>query len=184
MKWSSQPGARTATNASSTLAPERSIAALKVSSWRLMASGPFDLTGPRATTRPVTAGQTMSASQCSVISVPDGSRSVTASSMRHRSGWSRHARQPEAELGSVDEHIQLRPEGSRRKAGPFDKRAQLGPGKVGVDPAAEAAIRAGNDVLTADDCGVAQNAVGDERRVLDKVGSVADDARHQHFAGR
>jgi hypothetical protein len=25
---------------------------------------------------------------------------------------------------------------------------QLGPGKVGVDPAAEAAIRAGNDVLT------------------------------------
>ena len=34
--------------ASVTLAPERSIAALKVSSWRLMASGPFDLTGPRA----------------------------------------------------------------------------------------------------------------------------------------
>jgi hypothetical protein len=31
MKWSSQPGASTATNASATLAPERSIAALKVS---------------------------------------------------------------------------------------------------------------------------------------------------------
>ena len=27
--------------------------------------------------------------------------------------------------------------------------AQLGPGKVGVDPAAEAAIRAGNDVFAA-----------------------------------
>jgi len=38
------------------LAPERSIAALKVSSWRLMASGPFDLTGPRATTRTVAGG--------------------------------------------------------------------------------------------------------------------------------
>src|ERR1700746_3563454 len=56
MKWSSQPGASTATNASSTAAPERSIAALKVSSWRLMASGPFDLTGLRATTRTVTGG--------------------------------------------------------------------------------------------------------------------------------
>jgi hypothetical protein len=31
--------------------PERSIAALKVSSWRLMASGPFDLTGLRAPPR-------------------------------------------------------------------------------------------------------------------------------------
>ena len=41
-----------------------------------------------------------------------------------------------------------------------------------MDPAAEAAIRAGNDVLAADDRGVAQNAVGDELRVFDKVGSV------------
>src|SRR6516225_6177857 len=56
MKWSSHPGASTATNASSTMAPERSIAPLKVSSWRLMASGPFDLTAPRATTRTVTGG--------------------------------------------------------------------------------------------------------------------------------
>jgi len=36
--------------------PERSIATLKVSSWRLIASGPFDLSGPRATTRTVTGG--------------------------------------------------------------------------------------------------------------------------------
>ena len=53
-----------------------------------------------------------------------------------------------------------------------------------MDPAAEAAIGAGNDVLTADDRGVAQDAVGDELRVFDKVGSMADDARHQHFARR
>jgi hypothetical protein len=33
MKWSSQPGASTGTKASSTLAPERSIPAFKVSSW-------------------------------------------------------------------------------------------------------------------------------------------------------
>ena len=51
-----------------------------------------------------------------------------------------------------------------------------------MDPAAEAAIGAGNDVLTADDCGIPQNAVGNELRVLDKVGGMADDARHQHFA--
>src|SRR6516225_133268 len=75
------------------------------------------------------------------------------------------------------------PEGRRREAGAFDKRPQLGPGKAGVDPAAEAAIGAGNYVLTADDRRVAQDAVGDELRVLDKVGSVADDARHQHFCG-
>src|ERR1700731_4629218 len=60
MKWSSQPGANTGTNASSTVAPERSIAALKVSSWRLIASGPFDLSGPRATTRSVIGGMGVS----------------------------------------------------------------------------------------------------------------------------
>jgi hypothetical protein len=68
--------------------------------------------------------------------------------------------------------------------GSFDKHAQLGPGKVGMDPAAEAAIRAGNDVFAADDHRLPQNAVGDELRVFDKVGSVADDARHQHLARR
>jgi hypothetical protein len=39
------------------------------------------------------------------------------------------------------------------------------------DPAAEAAIRAGNDVFAADNRRVPQNAVGDELRVFDKVGS-------------
>jgi len=53
-----------------------------------------------------------------------------------------------------------------------------------VDPAAEAAIRAGNNVLVAGNRGVAQDAVGDELRVFDKVGGMADDARHQHLARR
>ena len=56
--------------------------------------------------------------------------------------------------------------GTSTRGGAFDKRPQLGPGKVGVGPAAEAAIRAGNYVLTADDRGVPQNAVCDELRVL------------------
>jgi hypothetical protein len=37
-----------------------------------------------------------------------------------------------------------------------------------MNPAAEAAVHAGNDVLTADDRGLPQNAVSDELRVLDK----------------
>jgi hypothetical protein len=41
-----------------------------------------------------------------------------------------------------------------------------------VDAAAEAAIGAGSDVLAADDRGVAQDAVGDELRVLDQVTQV------------
>jgi hypothetical protein len=51
-----------------------------------------------------------------------------------------------------------------------------------MDPAAEAAIRAGNDVLAADDRGVPQDAVSNELRVLDKICGMADDAWHQHLA--
>ena len=76
------------------------------------------------------------------------------------------------------EHVRLSPEGLRRKAGAFDKRAQLGPGKIGMDPAAKSAIRVSNDVFAAYDRGIAKDAVGDELRVFDKVGGMADDARH------
>ena len=72
--------------------------------------------------------------------------------MRHHR---RHTRQPEPELGSDREHVHLRPERRRRKASAFDQSLQLGPGKVGMDLAAEAAIRASDDVFTADDRGVA-----------------------------
>jgi hypothetical protein len=78
----------------------------------------------------------------------------------------------------------IKDRGRRRQAGASDKRAQLGPSKVGVDPAAEAAIRGGNDVFAADDRRVAQDAVGDELRMLDKVGGMADDTWHQHVARR
>jgi len=53
-----------------------------------------------------------------------------------------------------------------------------------VDPAAEAAIRTGNNVLATDYRGIAQDTVGDELRMLDKIGGMADDAWHQHFACR
>ena len=78
----------------------------------------------------------------------------------------------------------LSPELLRGEAGAFGEAAQFGPGEVGMDPAAEAAIGAGDDVLAADDLGIAQDAVGDELRVLDEVGGVADHTRHQHLARR
>src|SRR6266404_1161827 len=46
------------------------------------------------------------------------------------------------------------------------------------------ATAAGDDVLAVDDRGVTQDAVGDEMRVLDEVGGVADHTRHQHLARR
>ena len=47
---------------------------------------------------------------------------MTASFMRHRR---RHTRQPEPELGSDHEHLQLRPERRRRKVSAFDQSLQL-----------------------------------------------------------
>jgi hypothetical protein len=76
---SSQPGAKTGTKASSTSAPERAIAALKVSSWRLVASGPFDLTGPRATTRTVTSGIGFSPGTKNKVPAPEGARRLLPS---------------------------------------------------------------------------------------------------------
>src|ERR1700724_2806120 len=78
----------------------------------------------------------------------------------------------------------LSPQLLRGEAAAFGEAAQFGPGEVGMDPAAEAAIGAGDDVLAADDLGIAQDAVGDELRVLDQVGGVADHTRHQHLARR
>lgn len=53
-----------------------------------------------------------------------------------------------------------------------------------MNPAAEAAIGTRDDILATDDRGIAQDAVGDQGRVFDKVGGMADDTRHQHLAGR
>src|SRR5215471_147672 len=76
------------------------------------------------------------------------------------------------------------PKRLRGEASAFDERAQLGPDEVGMDAAAEAAIGAGDDVFAAGDCGVTQDPVGDELRVLDEVRGMADDTRHQHLARR
>ena len=78
----------------------------------------------------------------------------------------------------------LSPQRFRSEASTFDERAQLGPDEVGMDAAAEAAIGAGNDVLAAGDRGVTQDTVGDQLRVLDEFGGMADDTRHQHLARR
>ena len=53
-----------------------------------------------------------------------------------------------------------------------------------MDPAAEAAIRTGNNVLAAGNRSVVQDSVSDELLVFDKVDGMADDTWHQHLAGR
>src|SRR5262249_36103347 len=55
-------------------------------------------------------------------------------------------------LSAFGQHdaLHLEPEGFRRQACAFDKSLQFGPGQVGVDPTAEAAIRASDDILAAD----------------------------------
>jgi hypothetical protein len=66
----------------------------------------------------------------------------------------------------------------------FDKSAQLSPGKLGVNAAAKAAIRAGNYILAADNRGIAKDAIGDQMRMLDEIGRMTYDTRHQYLAGR
>src|SRR5271165_1715415 len=51
-----------------------------------------------------------------------------------------------------------------------------------MNPATEAAIRTGNDVLAPRDAGEIEDAVGDDLGMLDNVGGVADDTWDQDFA--
>src|ERR1700719_3835674 len=87
---------------------------------------------------------------------------------------------PDGSKGMLRARTGLSPELLRGEAGAFGEAAQFGPGEVGMDPAAEAAIGAGDDILAADHLGIAQDAIGDEVRVVDEVGGVADHTRHQH----
>ena len=68
------------------------------------------------------------------------------------------------------------PELASGERGALGQGFELGPGDLGVDPAAEAAIGRGDDAFAADDVGKAQDAVGDQLGVLDDVGGVADDS--------
>src|SRR5262249_35805155 len=76
------------------------------------------------------------------------------------------------------------PEVLRSKLRSFDKSAQLSPGKLGVNAAAKTAIRAGNYILATDNRGIAKDAIGDQLRMLDEVGRMTYDTRHQYLAGR
>jgi hypothetical protein len=55
---------------------------------------------------------------------------------------------------------------------PLDKRCELGPNELRVNPAAEATIGAGDHVLAPDHPGEVEDAVGDDLRVLDDIGGV------------
>jgi len=52
-----------------------------------------------------------------------------------------------------------------------------------MDAATQAAVGAGDDVFLADDFSERDEAVGDQFRVLDEIGGVADDAGDQDFSG-
>src|SRR6185369_2854790 len=69
--------------------------------------------------------------------------------------------------------------GERR---PVAERAQLGPGDLRMDAAAEAAVGAGDQVFPADDLGERDDAVGHQLRMLDEIGRVADDAGNQDLS--
>ena len=68
-------------------------------------------------------------------------------------------------------------------------RRQLGPHDVGIDgrladPGAEAAIAAGDDVVAADEVGVAGDALRDQLGVFDEIRFRLDDARDEGLALR
>src|SRR3990172_4034072 len=70
-------------------------------------------------------------------------------------------------------------------ARPLHLRGQLRPNHLFVPHAgADAAVGAGLDVLAADALGVAHQPLGHQFGMLDEVGRVGDDARHQHPALR
>src|ERR1700759_36127 len=51
-------------------------------------------------------------------------------------------------------------------------------------PLSKAAVGPGNDILAPDELGVADDAFAHELRVLDHIGGMADDTRHQDLARR
>src|SRR5262245_17151083 len=71
--------------------------------------------------------------------------------------------------------VALRPKFARGEARAFGEARELCPYDAGVDcglahPGAVAAIAPGDDVLAADQPGIAADALGDQLRVLNKVG--------------
>src|SRR4051794_22199039 len=103
-------------------------------------------------------------------------------------GCLRRRRSPGLQAGASyprGRHVLLAPELLRRDAGAFCHRAELGPGDLAMrHPGADAAVRAGDDVLAADEVCVAHETLGDELRVLDHIRDVADHARDEDLVAR
>src|SRR5215475_5321332 len=66
----------------------------------------------------------------------------------------------------------------------FGKGGEFGPAEFWVDAGAEPAVGARDDVLGAEQVGVAGDALGDQFRVLDQVRGVCDDTGDKDFAVR
>src|SRR5690242_9104267 len=76
------------------------------------------------------------------------------------------------------------PEPLRRERGALRQRTELRPADFAMDAAAHAAIGAGDDVLAPDDRRPVDEPPCHELGMLDDVGGVADDARHEDRPGR
>ena len=89
----------------------------------------------------------------------------------------------------LDRAASIAPELFCRQPSALGHRRQFGPHHVGIDrgladPGAEAAIAAGDDVVPADEVGVASNALRDQLRVLDEVRFRLDDPWNNGLAFR
>src|SRR5215470_15586173 len=82
--------------------------------------------------------------------------------------------------------LPLLPELPGRQPRALGHRLELGPGDLGLDlvdrprERREAAVGARDDALAPDDLGVADEALGDQLRVLDEVGRRVEHARDDH----
>src|SRR5882724_6425096 len=81
-------------------------------------------------------------------------------------------------------HLCATPEPAGRQARAFGQCLELGPDELAVQPAAEAAVGAGDDILAADQVGKAQNALRDQLRMFDDVGGMTDNPRDENLAFR
>src|SRR5687767_10253314 len=99
----------------------------------------------------------------------------------HRSGRAGSAVTHAGGPGSTA-HRALPPQLLRRESRTLGHRLELRPDDRGMaDTLAESTVRTGDNVLTTDDSRVADQALGDQLRVLDEVAEVADYARNQQL---
>src|SRR5437899_3084270 len=77
------------------------------------------------------------------------------------------------------------PECPGRYCGTFGHRLELGPDDLFMtDARTDAAVRACLDVFAPDHPGIVDEALRNQLRMLDEVGCVGDDARHEHLTLR